>query len=106
MPWYRMRQDLGGPLSGAFHLRLDQQDATPPCSVCGWIAERQCDRIVDHAVHVHRHRAGSDYLRCSRWLCVHCTFEPEAGKDLCPQCALLFKAWLAGRTNSTDGDAA
>lgn len=96
MPWYRMRMDLGGPLSGAFHIRMDRRQATPRCSVCGYISERQCDRIVSQQ-HVTQPK------RCDRWLCVHCTYEPELGKDLCPDCVLLYKAWLAGRTNTTDG---
>lgn len=102
MPWYRMRQDLGGPLAGVFHMnfgRARNRKAPRACSVCGYFAERLCDRIVDRAVLIHR-----DAGRCSVPLCVHCTFEPEAGKDLCPGCALAFKAWCAARTNSTDGE--
>ena len=99
MPRYRMRTDMPGGISGGwFHLRMDKRRVTPPCSVCGYIGMRQCDRILNHDVLIH-----GEPRRCDRWLCVHCTYEPEPGKDLCPACVLLFKAWLAGRTNSTDG---
>lgn len=73
--------------------------AAAPCSVCGWMSERQCDRIIDRTVLIH-----GEPKRCDRWLCAWCTYEPEPGKDLCPGCVQLFKAWLAARTNSTDGD--
>ncbi len=99
MPWYRMRTDMPGALAGGgFHVKLDRRHATPPCSVCGYIAERQCDRIVNHGVLIH-----GKPKTCDRWLCRYCTTEPAPGKDLCPQCALAYKAWLAARTNSTDG---
>lgn len=98
MPWYRMRQDLGGILTGAFHIKVPKRNATPPCGVCGYIGERQCDRILGHGILRH-----GKPPTCDRWLCKYCTYEPAPGKDLCPQCVLLFKAWLAMRTNSTDG---
>lgn len=100
MPWYRMRMDMpGGIAGGMFHVKLDKRHTTPPCAVCGYIATRQCDRIVDHLVLRH-----GEPRRCDRWICVHCTTEPAPGKDLCPKCVQLFKGWLAARTNSTDGD--
>lgn len=102
MPWYRMRGDIepcdprtAGTL---FHMRIDRRNVTPPSDVCGYIATRQCDRIVDHSVFKH-----GEPLRCDRWICRFCAFRPEPNKDLCPQCVLLFKAWLAARTNSIDG---
>lgn len=100
MPWYRMRLDLGGALAGArFHLNMGKRHATRPCSVCGYVGTRQCDRIVNRDVLVH-----GEPRRCDAWLCSYCTTEPEPGKDLCPECVALFKGWLAGRSNSTDGE--
>ena len=99
MPWYRMRQDLGGPNTDVFHIKVERRYRTPACGVCGYIAERQCDRIVNP--HVLKH---GKPLRCDRWLCIYCTAEPAPGKDLCPPCALEYRAWLAARSNSTDGE--
>ncbi len=65
--------------------------APRPCAVCGWISERLCDWKLP---------GGND---CDRPLCSACTTSPAPGKDLCPEHVQLYKAWLAGRTNSCDG---
>lgn len=89
MPWYRMRTDLGGPLGGVFHLCGKRLSA--PCSACGYVSTRLCDWKMP---------GGGD---CDRPLCSYCTTSPAPQKDLCPQHALAWKAWLAARTNSTEG---
>jgi len=128
MPWYRIPTDMNaraaryaataqGPsevqkaalelmaargdepaVGGVVHINFGRKRGPLACSVCGWISERLCDRIVDRGVHPQ-----PEPQRCSAPLCESCTYEPEDGKDLCPECVQLFKAWLAGRTNSTDG---
>ncbi len=89
MPWYRV------PLNGGVvHLHLGSRgnrNAPRPCAVCGWISERLCDWKMPN---------GRD---CDRPLCAWCTMSPAPRKDLCPEHAQHYKAWLAGRTNSTDG---
>jgi hypothetical protein len=94
MPWYRMRQDLGGLLTGIFHInfcRGGKRNAPLACSVCFYIGGRLCDWKL---------LSGKD---CDRSLCEYCTTSPAPEKDLCPEHALAYKAWLAGRTNSVDG---
>ena len=99
MPWYRMRTDLGGPLAGPFHLHLDRRHRTPACGVCGYIATRQCDwkllngRVADDG----------GPPSCDRWICEYCSTPYPGDKDLCPEHELEYRAWLARRTNSTDG---
>ena len=73
------------------------RSATPPCCVCGWISGRQCDYRLEQA---HPSVAAPT---CNRWLCDVCTTSPAPDKDLFPQHVQRYKAWLAGRTNSTDG---
>jgi hypothetical protein len=91
------RKAHGGPdhLGGWIHLNLGRRRAggahPRACSVCGWIAERECDWKV------------AAERTCDRALCSYCTFEPSPEKDLCPEHVGAFKAWCAARTNSTDG---
>jgi hypothetical protein len=100
MPFYRMRSDLGGALAGGrFHLKIPKRHVTPPYSVCGYVGERMCDWIVKRRALTH-----SEPKRCDRWLCIHCTFEPQPDKDLCPEHELAWRAVLAARTNSVDGE--
>ena len=89
MPWYRMRTDLGGPLQAVFHLQ--GQKLPCACGVCGFMGGRLCDWRLPEG------------RTCDRSLCMYCTTQPARGKDLCPAHALAWRAWLAGRTNSTDG---
>lgn len=71
------------------------RNAPRPCSVCGWISERLCDWIMTPGP--------LQDVTCDRPLCAWCTSSPAPGKDLCPQHELAYRAWCAGRTNSTDG---
>lgn len=99
MPWYRMRSDLGGVLSGPFHIKVPRNRATPACSICGYIGARQCDwRLPERG-------PGPDGggATCDRWLCPYCASPYPGDKDLCPEHELGFRAWLATRTNTTDG---
>lgn len=97
MPWFRYRLDEGGPLAGGmFHLKLDRRHYVGACATCGYIGERQCDWKKP----LHRKYESPT---CDRWLCHHCTTEVGPDKDLCPEHVGAYKAWLAGRTNSTDG---
>jgi hypothetical protein len=89
MPWYQMRQDVGGPLQAVFH--MCGKNLPNACSVCGYIGGRLCDWKMPN---------GKD---CDRSLCAHCSTSPAPDKDLCPQHAVAYKTWLAGRTNSIDG---
>jgi hypothetical protein len=106
MPWYRMRQDVadgeapGVPnLGGAMvHIKVSRRRGglLGACRVCGYIAERLCDwKKGPHA--------SGESPTCDLQLCRYCTTSPAKKKNLCPQHALQYRAWLAGRTNSTDG---
>lgn len=76
-----------------FHLgSRGNRTAARPCAICGWISERLCDFKLGGG------------RTCDRPLCRHCTTTPAANKDLCPAHVGPWKAWLAGRTNSVDGD--
>lgn len=90
MPWYRMRMDRGGHPDAFYHLNM--KNSPRPCSICFDIGGRLCDWNLP---------SGKD---CDRSICEHCSTEPAKDKDLCPEHALAYKAWLAARTNSTDGD--
>ena len=76
-----------------FHLNLGRRNKdAKACRTCGWIATRLCDwKMPD----------GRD---CDEPICIECTTSPSSEKDLCPRHALAYKAWLAGRTNTTDGN--
>lgn len=92
MPWYRMRQDRGGPLADFYHLHIRPAKNAPlACAVCWDMGGRLCDWKLPN---------GKD---CDRSICASCSTSPSPEKDLCPPHALAFKAWLAARTNSTDG---
>jgi hypothetical protein len=101
----RSGEAAGSPLftAGAWiHLQFGSKgnrDATPPCSVCGWISSQLCDWIVNRNLLVH-----GKPKTCDRALCSSCTHSPQPEKDLCPEHAVAWKAVLAGRTNSTDGE--
>lgn len=99
MPWYRMRGDAEpGYLAGRmFHLRGDRRMFGPPCSVCGYFGFFQCDWRVPMPPH-------ADSVTCDAWLCKYCTTRHPGDRDLCPQHELAYRAWLARRTNSTDGE--
>src|SRR3954469_4147829 len=99
MPWYRMRQDLGGLLTGIFHIKVPRRNATPACGVCGYISERQCDWLMPER------GPGPDGggARCDRWLCRYCATPYPGDRDLCPAHERAYRTWLATRTNTTDG---
>lgn len=111
MPWFRMRHDvadkecpdvpnLGGVV---MHMKLPRGNGElGACRVCGFFAERLCDWIE---VHLYRYTGDPwpDRALCSRPLCRYCTSSPAKDKDLCPEHDLMYRAWLAGRTNSTEG---
>ncbi len=87
--------NLGGCI---VHMKLPKRKGRypPRCGVCGYFAERFCDWKKElHAL--------GEPPTCDRPLCVHCAWRPMPEKDLCPLHALRYKAWLSGRTNSTDG---
>lgn len=80
---------FGGEL---MHINFGRQRSVPrPCCACGWISERLCDWKLP---------SGRD---CDAPLCEYCTTSPAKGKDICPVHVGPLKAWLAGRTNTTDG---
>ena len=76
----------------------DNRKAARPCVVCGWFSERECDWIVNDALLIH-----GKPKTCDAPMCAYCTFSPAPEKDICPAHVGPLKAWLAGRTNSTDG---
>lgn len=73
--------------------------APRPCSVCGWVSERECDWVVNHSILIH-----GKPKTCDAPLCRCCTFSPAPEKDICPKHVGPLKAWLAGRSNSVDGE--
>lgn len=111
MPWFRYRSDVDDPrfrgvaIAGAFfHVHFARRTKYRPhaCSVCGWLADRQCDWKVGNRL-VGRPGSLAYSSTCDRWVCNFCATQPSRGKDLCPTHELTYRAWLAGRTNSTDG---
>lgn len=87
-----MNDDTAGGMVHINFGRAGNRAAPRPCAGCGWISERLCDFKLPNG------------RTCDRALCLTCTSSPAPGKDLCPEHELVVRAWLAGRTNTTDGD--
>lgn len=71
--------------------RAGNSRAPLPCICCGWISTRECDWRLDSG------------KTCDAPLCDCCTTSPAPDKDICPAHVGPMKAWMAGRTNSTEG---
>ena len=87
----------GTPLHGAIVCHSGRREAARYCA-CGAPAPLLCDWRTGS-----RGRGVWEPWTCDKPVCRACAISPAPEKDLCREHGQAYLAWLAGRTNSTDG---